>query len=264
MATLDERLNDAVVGLANVLLCHVLPLFTQTKGKRPVVVGTGFLVQHNGSSFLVSAAHVLDHVQLPRALYYYVEPGTLCRVVGTVLRTTPPNGNRSEDRFDVGVVRLVDTALPPYPLVSKHSIGSASLRASQLPRTSKQYVVVGFPKSQSHANPANKQLKSRPYAFRIASAEAKQYQYLGLSDESHIVMQLDASHMFFPDGQVRAMPDPHGMSGSPLWLLYDAKGPNDPTSTPIVGVVIEYHKTEKLIVATDIALALHLINEATT
>jgi len=74
-------------------------------------------------------------------------------------------------------------------------------------------------------------------------------------------MNLNIKEMRFPDGSLRPIPDPHGMSGSPLWLLFDDGGPNDPARTPVLGVVIEYHKQSNLLVATDIGIALDLIRE---
>jgi len=122
--------------------------------------------------------------------------------------------------------------------------------------------VTGFPKSRSRADPHSQQLKSEASGFRVISASASQYESLGLSEESHIVMPLDIEKMRFPDGALRRIPDPHGMSGSPVWLLYDSQDSNDPTMTPVVGTVIEYHKSQKLLVATDVGVALHLINES--
>jgi hypothetical protein len=55
---------------------------------------------------------------------------------------------------------------------------------------------------------------------------------------------------------------PAGMSGSPVWLLYDEKGPNDPTRTLVVGIFIEYKKPHHVMIATDIGIALRMINGA--
>jgi hypothetical protein len=51
------------------------------------------------------------------------------------------------------------------------------------------------------------------------------------------------------------------MSGSPVWLMYDQVSTNDPIHTPVVGILIEYHGSHKLLVATDIKVALDMIND---
>jgi hypothetical protein len=45
------------------------------------------------------------------------------------------------------------------------------------------------------------------------------------------------------------------MSGSPIWLLQDDK-------LKCAGILIEHHRSKKLLVATDITVGLHLIKEA--
>lgn len=63
----------------------------------------------------------------------------------------------------------------------------------------------------------------------------------------------------FPNRQVSAFPNPAGMSGSPVWLLHDEHRSEVSTLTPVVGIAIEHHKQEAVIVATDIGVALDLI-----
>jgi hypothetical protein len=58
---------------------------------------------------------------------------------------------------------------------------------------------------------------------------------------------------------VRAFPNPEGMSGSPVWLLYDEVGTNDPAQTPVVGILIEYHRRHRLLLATDVGKAVDMI-----
>ena len=54
-------------------------------------------------------------------------------------------------------------------------------------------------------------------------------------------------------------PAPYGLSGSPVWLLWDDKGLNDPSKNHIVGVVTEQDSLNKAIKATDIKIAIEMI-----
>lgn len=182
--------------------------------------------------------------------------------MGAVLHTQPHPGVLDNDTYDISIVKLPAGAHPPGTAVWKLPVPFSSLRPFQLPRTGKQYLVTGFPKSRSRANPHNKRLTSEPSGFRVISSGPTGYATLGLSEDHHIVLNLDIENMRFPDGTLRQIADPHGMSGSPLWLLYNEDGENDPSATPLVGIVIEHHKKAKLLVATDIAVAVHLINES--
>ncbi len=262
MSNVHDRFNQAIVDYANVLLRHVVPLFNVRPGRRPVLIGTSLLVEKAGTHYFVSARHVMDHAHDQGGLSYYVERGTLHRLYGSILHTQPHSNPPSNDRYDVAVVKLASDARPPGISIRKVPLAFASLRAFQLPRQGKHYLVTGFPQSRSRANPHSRQLRSEPSGFRIVSASSDDYRSLELKEDHHIVLGLDIANMTFPDGTQRKIADPHGMSGSPLWLLFDEQGRNDPSRTPAVGVVTEYHKDKRLLVATDIAIAIHLINES--
>ena len=54
---------------------------------------------------------------------------------------------------------------------------------------------------------------------------------------------------------------PHGLSGSPVWLVLDRVNENDPSRTPLIGVVIEYDPRKKFVKACDIGFGLALIEQ---
>lgn len=58
-------------------------------------------------------------------------------------------------------------------------------------------------------------------------------------------------------GTIKPFFSPHGLSGSPLFCL--RQGWNKGGTTPLAGVVIEHHKSERAAVATDIALVAEMI-----
>jgi hypothetical protein len=262
MSNFDDRFNQAVVDSANMLLRHVVPLFSIRPGKRPILIGTSLLVERAGTYYLVSARHVVDRSSDPGGLYYYIERGSMHRLLGSVLHTQAQPHLVQIDKYDVAVIALAPDALPPGAAVWKLPLPFSSLRPFQFPRRRKQYLVTGFPSSRSRANPHSRRLVSEPSGFRVVSATQDRYTILGLDEEHHIVLALDIANMNFPDGTQRRIADPHGMSGSPVWLLFDEDGRNNSSVTPAVGVVTEYHRDKRLLVATDIAVAVHLINES--
>jgi hypothetical protein len=79
------------------------------------------------------------------------------------------------------------------------------------------------------------------------------------SPEHHILISFDQKRVFGAGGVLRAFPKPAGMSGSPVWLLYDEIEDNNKAQNAVVGVLIEYHDDRKIMVATDIGVALDLI-----
>lgn len=258
-----EAESKAITRLANVLVRNILPLFAETSSGKPRLVGSSFLVSSGTDSYLVSAAHVFDELKAGHELFFYIEPHIKRKLSGCLRLTKTPVGNdRKCDRLDVGVLKLEGLGLPPYPEVEKYPVAIGALIPNALPREGKQYLLVGFPESKSRANPIAREVVSEVSSFRNISVPPQKYADLGVSPQSHVVLSFDRKRTVGPDSLIRTFPEPSGISGSPVWLLYDENGFNDPDKTPIVGVAIEHHKTHHAIVATDIDIALRLINEA--
>ncbi len=261
--TTFEKESLVIARLSNHLLKHIVPIFANGRGGRPQLVGSSVLVFSGPSSYLISAAHVFDELKAGHELFFYIEPKTIRKLSGNLgLTKLPPGKDRKSDRLDIGVLKLQGPALPPYLEVQKYPLPISALMANALPRDGKQFLLVGFPESRSRANPTTRDLPSAPCIFRNVSGPASKYSQLDVSPQSHIVLGFDVKHTVTPQKEIRAFPNPTGMSGSPIWLLYDENGNNDPNQNPVVGIAIEHHKSERAIVATDIDIALRLINEA--
>lgn len=255
--------SQAVSRLSNILSHHLVPLYTATPSGRPKLVGSSLLVSSGMNFYLVSAAHVFDELTTGHELFFYIAPKVIRKLSGNLRLTKMPLGkDRRADRLDVGVLKLEGPALPPYPKIQKYPLPISAFMSNALSREGKQYLLIGFPGSKNRTNPTARELKAKPYSFRNISAPISKYSELGLNPESHIVLSFDVKNTVRKDSEIRAFPDPAGMSGAPIWLLYDKNGPNDPLQTPVVGIAIEHHKKERVIVATDISIVFKLINEA--
>ena len=69
-----EKESQAVAGLSNLLVQHIVPLFTEHSGSKPQLVGSSFLVSSRTRSCLISAAHVFDELKAGHELFFYIEP----------------------------------------------------------------------------------------------------------------------------------------------------------------------------------------------
>jgi hypothetical protein len=255
-----ERMRHLSEKLSEQLLCHVVPIFRDDGAGKQESHGTGLLVAGAGGSFLISAAHVFDPLRSGSDLFFYVGEKRVHTLSGCIRMTRPPDGaNRRADRLDIGVLRLEKAASPPYPDIGKKALPIDALRALALPRQKKHYLVTGFPASKTRLHPVRRAVESAPYGNWSMSASEAEYQQVGCSEQTHIVMPFDQKRVVGQHLTVRAFPSPAGMSGSPVWLLYDEVGENDPSHTPLVGVFIEYHDAVHLMVATDVNVALDMI-----
>jgi hypothetical protein len=258
-----EREARLIGRLSNHLLQHVVPLFANGSNGKPQLIGSSVLVSSEDCFYLISAAHVFDEIKAGHELFFYITPKTIRKLSGSLrLTKLPPCDNRKYDHLDIGVLKLEGLALPPYPQVNKFPVPLSALMANALPREEKQYLLVGFPASKSRPNPVARDLVSEPYSFRNISAPLSKYAELKVESTDHIVLSFDVSQTVMPNSEVRKFPDPKGMSGSPVWLLHDQNGSNNVYQTPIVGIAVEHRKQQRAIIATDINIALQLINEA--
>jgi hypothetical protein len=235
-------------------------LYERDNRGRPSSHGSGFFVKNGERHFLVSAGHVLETLK-NRPLYYYVSPGTTRKLSGRLL-LNPWKGDRENDPIDLGVLRLSDEELPPYPEVDKFAMDISCLRPALIPRSGTNYAIVGFPASRSKVNPRARVVTATAYSYRNYSIEDGAYYEYGLTPETHLALPLDLRIGFDSSGKPRNFPRPQGMSGSPIWALYDDAGQNDATTFQVVGVGTKYWKQERLLIGTDIAKVLDMINAA--
>ena len=174
----------------------------------------------------------------------------------------PWQGDREKDPIDIGVLKLTSEGLPPYPDVNKFAVDISYLQPQSLPRSGKHYMIVGFPSSRSQTNPVARQTEVIVYGYHNNSIEDSEYSKHGLAPDAHVALLLNLEVGFDSKGKHRNFPKPQGMSGSPMWVLFDNHGQNDTRVLPLVAVGTKYRKIERLLVGTDIEVVLDMINEA--
>jgi hypothetical protein len=254
----SKNLSKIIDEATNLLAKFSLPIYEDDHRGRPSLHGTGFIVQAGGQHFFVSAAHVLENLKA-KPLYYYIGPSITRKLSGKLLLNRW-RGDREKDPVDIGILRLTSEGLPPYPDVSKFAVDISYLRPRFLPRSGKHYLVVGFPGSRSKTNPLARETEVTVYGFRNASIKDSEYYEHGLENELHVALSLNLKTGFDSEGKHRNFPKPQGMSGSPIWILFDDVGDNDERVFPLVAVGTKYRKSTHLLVGTDIAVVLDMIN----
>ena len=239
--------NEPMQDLAEVLFQYVISLYCQPRGKRPVHAGTAVLLRAHGRDFLVSAAHVLS---APKGLFYYVSPNVKRTLSGRLLRSKPVAGETS-DLIDIATLMLQAPGLPPYPDVEKLSGDAVTLIGDETALLDDDiYLATGMPKSRSHANPKTNQIKVEAFSLVSQKAPQSTYQSLKLNPDHHLALVLERAESTELNGSSRVFPDPDGMSGSPVWRLPSKT--NGLLLPQLVAILIEFHKTERALVATRI------------
>jgi hypothetical protein len=87
--------------------------------------------------------------------------------------------------------------------------------------------MIGFPATKNRFNSVEQTVPAAPYAFRTESVPEEEYRVLGLSADTHVVLSLNLKKGFDQSGKLQHFPKPHGMSGSPIMVLYDEERGSD-------------------------------------
>lgn len=253
-------LNEVLIEAIDTLTKFSVPLYVDDDRARPVQFGTGFFVHVERHYFLVSAAHVLRAVRT-RRVYYYFTPTMHRALTGKVLATSLPQ-DTANDPLDVAVMKFTGEAMPPYPEVQKFPMGIDYLKGQHQPRSNKHYVIIGFPASKAEVDNITRTTLSKPYAYRSDSIDDAEYLRHGCDPATHVILPLDRRKSFDMNGnRINELPQPQGMSGSPITVLYDIEEEREGSSRvfPVVAVGIEYRKAQKVLIGTDVRYVLEMI-----
>jgi hypothetical protein len=258
---LNEQIRVASEGLSQVLGRCVVPIFRVDQNENQQAHGTGILVATSERTYLVSAAHVFDPMAAGEKLFIYVGRRERLFLSGELLRTLVPAGkSRLEDRVDIGVLEMDPSTSPPYAAINKTALPIDAVAPGATRRQGKQYLVTGFPASKSVPHHVSREITSVPFGNLCISAPTTVYDRLGLSEETNIVLQFDPKTTRGEKMRVVTSPSPAGLSGAPIWYVWDgASATNHHDRSVLVGVLIEYRAPHRVLVATDIKIALDMI-----
>lgn len=250
MNKLAKALSEAI----QTLVKCVVPLYSDHRGA-PAIAGSGFFVRHGSLDFLVSAAHVLDIFKKEQG-YYYVTPSTTRKLSGRLITNAHVGRSRKDDLLDVGAILLEGPALPPYPAVAKFPIDSSLLLANHQVTSTSRYGFVGFPESRSSVRRSPRQISVEAHAYIGNSIPPDEYRKSRLDPSSHICLAFDNKRSFDLEGQPKKFPKPHGISGAPIFHLYDEENLTDEGAFTIAGVITTWRpQARRVFGSNSLALA---------
>lgn len=221
------------------------------EGVRAELVGSGFLLQVGNQLVLVTAAHVLHY----RFQYELQIPGATRTVpiIGEINSTGPgtPEAN-PKFGFDLGFVLLDREKMIEQPSSRIHTV--QELDPDDLPFPGSVYGFVGCPASKNRRKPG-RTFEFTSYYLGGVPRDKTSYDGLGHSMTTHFIMEFDRENMIARDGKRITVPDPHGMSGGPVWRLGRLEECRRGVSTPrIVGLGIAWPRPKKVLVAARVSL----------
>ncbi len=255
----DQQFQKLIDSSIEILTNFSIPLYLDINNK-PRLYGTGFFVKKEGNFYLVSAAHVLDK-SLSHGLYYYAGTNVVRKLSGNLVRSKLKD-KRENDHIDIGVVKMTGDMMPPYIDVQKYAMDYSYLTPSYIPRSKKHYTFIGFPETKSKVVNSDSSVRTTAYAYKSDSIPSSEYIKYGVNEKTHIVLPLDLKNCEGLNGQKVKFPRPQGMSGSPVIVLYESEH-GESRTFPVVAVAIEYRKSDKIVIATDVKYVIEAIENAT-
>lgn len=245
-----------------VLICKVgrpgNPEFTEA-------FGTGFLLELDGVTYCVTAKHVLNPEFRPEGFQCFtISPGFEGQP-GIEILDSQRTYATSSNRDDVVCFALNNTQL--HHIKSANQLHPCSLDKIDFcqigPNGLRNQVpvfIAGYPWKISPTDEERKRISAGLLIHLTTPVAQAPTSYAGFDTARDLAFSFNIKGNFNHSGQITVSPDPHGMSGSPLWMYGELayRGLRIPT-LKLVGICRRYLDEEQVIIATDIRVALGLV-----
>jgi hypothetical protein len=253
-----ERFLKRMANLQDYAQDHACPIYAidDTYG---ALEGSGFLVDVADQTLLITAAHVF-YIRHEHPLFIpgagKPEPfgGNALYTGSRELVPDPDYG------WDLAVMRLDKDSV--HRCSGCPRLTPTDLAADDIPAPQTLYGFTGFP---GDANPTRSE-RSLPrhahyYGGQPVGPEA--YQQGDINPETHFLMTFDHAGMVDRQGNVVPVPEPHGMSGGPVWRLgsFDEVAA-DRAHPQVIGLTIWWLPQLRMLAALRISLVVSAIRNA--
>ena len=244
----------AAEGQGKLLLKHCVGIYLSNEEGVPGLHGSGFLLESGRSKYLVTAAHVLDEQEgADSSLYFPISNGEFFMVEGNAYKSPKVDGRRDLDKIDLAVIKLKQKCNEKLEDENFISVDQINLDFSSCDHAI--CIAMGYPATQNkRVNKKRNKVKRTPYSYTAETLRGEPFYRTKGDPYSNLLIKFKKKHSQNTQGTDVTAPDPHGMSGGPLWH-FDPKG-----NPKLIGVLIEFHKNEGAMMSTRIAFVTEMIN----
>lgn len=234
---------------------HVTPIYRAKSATEPELIGTGVFFAIGDRRFVLTASHVFGPPGEGHQCLYIPShrTGNLTELVGTYVRSNPDKSSGGNDTNDVGIV-LLDEGLAEQieigafvtpDLVDVNDIGDFAM----------PYMAMGFPwRVSPKVCRRSRTAKASIFSYTSELLKHERLQERGLNPQTHFLLRYAKRHSRDRTGRDITAPDPHGLSGGPLWRLEPLNRHGE--SSRLVGIVIEWDRKEAGLLAFRLPLIL--------
>lgn len=235
------------------LLKYISPIYRVDDSGIPEQFGTVVYLVIHDHYFLVTAAHVLDDNADSTLYIPSNKSGNLVILEGPSFKSIADDGDQSNDRTDVGIVELKSDLVDE---IGRDSFLPISL--TDVDDTGKKgeiYIAMGYPwEINEDVDLVKNTFKRHPISYTANILPDEKVAEAGLHSSSHLLVAFEKDDTRDTTGKETIPPNPPGMSGGPLWRfdIYT----NHQTTSKLVGIIIEWHKTVEAIIAVRMPIIL--------
>lgn len=248
---MDQGMDEIIV---NALGPYTRAIFRPEIKNGVAFFASGVLLLIESRFFLITAAHVLDHLSEINPLFMEWN-GNLVPIEGSVISSSTEGiKNRSGDKIDIAIVEFLKLKESHLEGVAYISLENLDLHGETNPNLG--YAFVGYPESKNRMaiNKYSKSIHPVMYGAMCWEAENHNYYRVGASFENNILLKFNKKRVYGLEGNPRTAPNLNALSGSPIW------GRNSEGTPFVVGILIEHHSSDiKCVVGTRIFPILKLL-----
>ncbi|MDR8365039.1 hypothetical protein [Pseudomonas sp. JL3] len=258
-----EDLKEALSIAADATSRFSLPIYKLTESGLPDLVGTGFVIDFHGSCYFVTAAHVMDHHEVDRPLFYFVNSKQRQYIEGPCRTSSTNVADRKNDQIDLTVVKLPDGEGRPSEEIQKSVIFPGMITQDTSKIGDCRFIVPGYPLTKYDPDKKQKLLNPACFTWMGKSIPDETYKRLKFKKSQNLLIQFGRKHVMRTDEIVGSMfPEPRGVSGSPVWHTVGYR--NEERILVIeeiflAGVLIEHIPEGKCFLATSIDIVMSMI-----
>jgi len=259
-----DRMNECTDILAKVYMKSVRPIYGSTEHGKPYHIGSCVLIEFNSSKYLITAAHVIDHNEITTL---YISGGSdLIQIESEALITNSSNGNRDDDKLDFTILSLSAEILEKLGNII--FLNESFILNTPPTSNGKMYLALGFPNSKNKkVNNSEKKVTQNPFVYSSTlNLDEKIFNEIGATESQHYLLDFCSKHSKDENNNTVNSISPKGASGGGLFFIEgisnpESYRPNTNCTGKLVGILIENHKKQKIIMATKISVVINSLNK---
>ncbi|RMQ37673.1 hypothetical protein ALP86_02089 [Pseudomonas amygdali pv. mori] len=237
-----------------------IPLYRLGSNGIPDLLGSGFILRKYNRSFLITAGHVYDNNSRENAIFFYTGDSEVSFIKGFF--KVSECVNRADDKLDLAVVML------EYDVIfNKHwaVVDSADVACDTFKLVDGRFIFSGYPLGRHKINRKGKEVDFHCFSWVGNIVPDFKYTSVGATKENNLLIKFKNKHAATVEGvKGYQFPKPDGISGGPVWVALGKRNGRKQLvidEVKLAGVIIEYHPSHDVMLATSIDRAMEYVDE---